>query len=424
MDNLCELIGGGTPSRQNSEYFNGDILWLTPTEIPKDQIIRINDSREKITKLGLKKSSAKIIPTDSVLLTSRASIGYVAIVGTDVTTNQGFASFVCNDTIFNYYLAYWLFGKKNFLESLSTGTTFKEISKAKLRVLKIPLPPFPEQKRIVSKIESIFAHIDAGKEKLENVKVLLKQSRQSVLKERFDKLGKQHDSQKLDELSVKITDGTHFTPKYEEVGIPFISVKDIRNERIYFDNCKYVSKETHENLIKRCHPEFGDLLITKSGTIGRIAIVDTKIPFSLFVSVALIKLMDNIDRNYLKFFLQNFFNHTDISQQIKGAVVKNFHLEDIRQVVIPLPLLSEQKRIVSKLESIFGRIDSTEKSLDAVLSKIDLLKKSVLKCAFEGKLVPQDPNDEPASVLLERIKKEKTQLEQGESVKRRKRDGK
>ena len=78
LDNICELIGGGTPSRQKIEYFNGDIIWLTPTEIPKYKIIRIKDSREKITELGLKKSSAKIIPKNSVLLTSRASIGYVA----------------------------------------------------------------------------------------------------------------------------------------------------------------------------------------------------------------------------------------------------------------------------------------------------------------------------------------------------------
>ena len=95
LNDLCELIGGGTPSRNNSEYFGGNIIWLTPTEIPKNTITRINDSREKITDLGLKKSSARIIPKESVLLTSRASIGYVAIAGDNVTTNQGFASFIC-----------------------------------------------------------------------------------------------------------------------------------------------------------------------------------------------------------------------------------------------------------------------------------------------------------------------------------------
>ncbi len=162
IKNICELIGGGTPSRQKIEYFEGNITWLTPTEISKEKIVRINSSREKITKLGLKKSSAKIIPTNSVLLTSRASIGYVAIAGIGVTTNQGFTSFVCNQTTYNYFLAYWLFGNKDELESQATGTTFKEISKSKIRELIIPLPPLNEQKRIVSKIESILGRIDAN----------------------------------------------------------------------------------------------------------------------------------------------------------------------------------------------------------------------------------------------------------------------
>ena len=161
LNDVCELIGGGTPSRQNLEYFNGNILWLTPTEIPKNKITKIYESRERITKVGLKKSSAKIIPVNSVLLTSRASIGYVAIAGIDVTTNQGFASFVCSEVIHNYFLAYWLFANKDLLKSKATGTTFKEISKSKLRELELKLPTLKEQKRIVSKIESIFGRIDA-----------------------------------------------------------------------------------------------------------------------------------------------------------------------------------------------------------------------------------------------------------------------
>ncbi len=272
-----------------------------------------------------------------------------------------------------------------FLHKLFLDGYYKQIAKNHVNqssinssdlATKIPIiiAPKNEQKRIVSKIESIFAQIDAGKEKLVDVRKLLKQTRQSILKKNFDASSKQYESQKLDNLSIKITDGTHFTPKYEESGIPFISVKNIQNERIYFDNCKYVSQETHEKLIKRCHPEFGDLLITKSGTIGRIAIVDTKVPFSLFVSVALIKLRNNINKNYLKLFFQDFFNHIDISQQIKGVVIKNFHLEDIRQVLIPLPPLNEQKRIVSKIESILGRIDAIENLIILTFCMILMMK--------------------------------------------------
>ena len=132
----------------------------------------------------------------------------------------------------------------------------------------------------------------------------------------------------------------------------------------------------------------------------------------------------NLNSKYIASFLltNQFVNFAN--RNMSGVQHPRIKFEKISKYVIPLPPLAGQKRIASKLESILGGIDSTEKLLDAVLSKIDLLKKSVLKRAFEGKLVPQDPNDESASVLLERIKKEKTKLEQGESVKRRKRNGK
>ena len=186
IDYICKLIGGGTPSRKNLDYFNGDIVWLTPTEISKNSIQKIYDSKEKITKLGLEKSSARVIPINSVLLTTRASIGYVAIAGIDTSTNQGFASFSCNGTMFNYYLAYWLWSKKNFLESEATGTTFKEISKSKLREIQIPLPPLAEQKRIVSKIESIFTRIDVVERYIESTLRLLDLLKSSTLKQAFE----------------------------------------------------------------------------------------------------------------------------------------------------------------------------------------------------------------------------------------------
>jgi type I restriction enzyme S subunit len=98
IEDVClELLGGGTPSRQIPEYFGGDIVWLTPKEVPKSKITILNDSKERITELGLQNSSAKLIPTGS---TSRATIGSVAIAGRDVTTNQGFASLVCSSRIY------------------------------------------------------------------------------------------------------------------------------------------------------------------------------------------------------------------------------------------------------------------------------------------------------------------------------------
>jgi type I restriction enzyme S subunit len=175
IGNVCQVISGGTPSRNVLEYFGGDIAWFTPTEIPKNKIEEVILSEENITELGLKKSSAKVLPKGTVLLTSRATIGMIAIAGTEITTNQGFANFICNDkTLYNWYLAYWLNSKVGLIKSLSSGTTFKEISKTTIRNLDIPLPPLEEQKQIAALFQSIETATEQVDGQEKNLKALQK----------------------------------------------------------------------------------------------------------------------------------------------------------------------------------------------------------------------------------------------------------
>lgn len=196
---------------------------------------------------------------------------------------------------------------------------------------------------------------------------------------------------KLSELCTRISDGVHFKPEYLDEGIPFISVKDIYNDNINFDNCKYISIDTHKELIKRCYPEKDDVLITKSGTIGRMALVPEKPEFSLFVSVALIKnIKQVIDSKFLKFCLENFLNHINVASDIKGGLLKNFHLEDIRQTIIPKILISEQHAIVSKIEELFSELDKGITELKTAQQQLKTYRQSVLKSAFEGKLTNEN----------------------------------
>ncbi|WP_179363093.1 restriction endonuclease subunit S [Nitrosopumilus oxyclinae] len=186
IDDIAELVGGGTPSRKNLEYFGGKITWLTPTEIPRDKITFVNSSKETITELGLKKSSAKIIPKNSVLLTSRATIGNIAISTADVTTNQGFASFVCSKIIDNRYLAYWLFANRKLLQDTAKGTTFKEISKSKIKELFLPLAPLIEQKLITEIVDEEISLIEKNENTIEQSIKLISAFKSSILKQAFE----------------------------------------------------------------------------------------------------------------------------------------------------------------------------------------------------------------------------------------------
>lgn len=167
LGNIAEIVGGGTPSTNNEEYWNGDIVWLTPSEINKKFT---GESKRNISKLGVQKSSAKKLPKGTVLFTSRATIGEVSIAIREVTTNQGFQSFVPFSSIYNEFLYYWLIhNKKQFIERAS-GSTFLEISKSKIQLIKIFIPCLEEQTKIANFLSSIDQKIEVVAKQIEQAK--------------------------------------------------------------------------------------------------------------------------------------------------------------------------------------------------------------------------------------------------------------
>lgn len=226
---------------------------------------------------------------------------------------------------------------------------------------------------------------------------------------------------RLENISHKITDGAHKTPTYVKEGVPFISVKDIRNNEIFFDDTKFITLEEHQELYKRCNPEKGDVLVTKSGTIGRTAIVKDDFEFSLFVSVALIKNIKNVvQSNFLSYAMQDFINKIDISRDIKGGVIKNYHISDMKKQLVPLPPLEEQKRIVEKLDSLFEKIQKIKEIIEEVKEKTTSRREAILFKAFSGELTEKwrgENHTENARELLVKINDEKLKLWEDECKK-------
>lgn len=160
---------------------------------------------------------------------------------------------------------------------------------------------------------------------------------------------------RLGEVTKKLTDGTHHTPKYTESGVHFLSVKDMSGGYLDFSNTRFISKEEHDVLFKRCNPEKGDLLLTKVGTTGIPVIVDTDKEFSLFVSVALIKFnSDCINSKFLVHLINSPLVQIQCTNSTKGVGNKNWVMRDIANTIIALPPLAEQERIVAKVEEVLG----------------------------------------------------------------------
>ena len=222
----------------------------------------------------------------------------------------------------------------------------------------------------------------------------------------------------LDQIMKKIVDGTHHTPTYIENGVPFLSVKDIRDENIYFDNCKYISPSEHEVLCQRCKPEPGDILVTKSGTIGRCAVIETNRSFSLFVSVALLKpATQEVLPEYISIAFQAWLQTINVQNDVTGSAIKNFHIIDFRKLALPIPPIAEQKEIIQQVRNLLNAGNKSKHQIQLMQDALSELDRSILAKAFRGELVEQEPNDEPASVLLDRIRAEREQQTQGKAKK-------
>ena len=296
------------------------------------------------------------------------------------------------------------------------GTTRLKLTQASMNTIPIPLPPLPEQQRIVARIESLFAKLDEAKEKAQAVVDSFEENKQAVLyqvlfgnltenwrkKRKIDK-GQTWAIQTLQSVCLtKITDGTHKTPTYcGEEGVPFISAKDVTSGVICWDNIKYITPELHKELYERLAPQIDDVLLAKNGTTGVAAIVDVDKVFDLYVTLAVLRPDKSI---ILPRYLLNVVNSpickNQFDEHLTGIGVPNLHLRDIKEVEIPVPSLDEQKEIVRILDNILDKQQQAKSAAEQVLDQIDTMKKAILARAFRGELGTNDPAEESAVEMV------------------------
>ncbi|WP_019458579.1 restriction endonuclease subunit S [Acinetobacter sp. GG2] len=429
IGDIAEIVAGGTPAASNPENFKEagtGIAWLTPADLSGYSEKYISFGARDLSQQGYDASSAKILPKGSLLFSSRAPIGYVAIAKNEISTNQGFKNFVFPDGVDSEYAYYYLKSIKDVAESMGSGTTFKEISGSTTKMLPFLLPPLAEQKVIVEKLDVLLAQVEIVKARLERIPDILQTFRQAILATAVSgRLTSAISAEAIAEDTVKfeniLKDKKHLSygvlkpGSFDPNGVPMLRVMDIGEWGKYNDTEVFkISKELSKEF-KRTIVEPGDIVLSVMATIGRPAVIPPNLSgANVNRALAVIKLKSDIIPEYILLqLLSPNFQSAFVDKQI-GSAQKRINLSDLRQFDIWLPTVNTQTEIVRRVKELFTFADSIEKKSNAALMRVNKLTQSILAKAFRGELTVDwraaNPElisgDNSAEALLENIKAE------------------
>ncbi|VEN75239.1 conserved hypothetical protein [Candidatus Desulfarcum epimagneticum] len=342
---------GGTPSSKNSEYWGGDINWATLADLPANNVItNISKTQRTITELGLKKSSAKLLPPKTVLVSSRATIGRIGIAKVPLATNQGFKNIVIKNfhKADENYVAMILTKLVPRMDLMASGGTYKEISKTSFSNLEIPLPPVEIQKEIVTELDSYQKVIDGARQVAETWRPRIKIDPDWPLVRLEDV---------VEVISGQSPQGKYYNEKGQ--GIPFYQGKTEFTEKIIGSPKKWTTQTT-----KIAFPN--DILMSVRAPVGPVNFTMRKICIGR--GLAAIRCDTNkIVPDYLFFVLKE--KESEI-QGNKGATFASINRKDIQQIQIPIPSLKIQKKIVPEIEKEQKMVESCKKLIGIHEQKI------------------------------------------------------
>ena len=383
LGDVCTVVSGSTPKSTVPEYWDGDIKWITPAELSNDTYI-INDSERHITALGVAKTGLKSFPAGTVILSSRAPIGKTAIAGCEMFCNQGFKNLICSEKIDSKYLYYFLSGKTDYLNSLGRGATFKEISKAIVENIEIPLPEVEEQKRIAARFERLLRLIQLQKAELEELDKLVK----SRFIELFGDPVRNSMGLPTEPMTTvcAIIDGDRGKnyPKQDEFSDTgyclFLNAKNVTATGFSFENRMFITKEK-DNALHNGKLERGDVVLTTRGTLGNLAFYDDSVPFEnvrINSGMVILRMKKSVMTEV--FFMEQFKLQL---QSIKGKIASGS-----AQPQLPISTMSKIRILLAPMalqEQFAAFVEQTDKSKLAVqkgLQELEILKKSLMQQYF------------------------------------------
>lgn len=450
MGDVASVVGGGTPRSTDADNFADDgHPWITPADLSDFDGVWIRRGRRGLSDQGLANCSARLVPRGTVLLSSRAPIGYVAVAANELCTNQGFKSFILAEGLAPEFVFYWLCFTRDEIERMGSGSTFMEVSGAKCREIPIAFAPLPEQKRIVAKVEALLERVNAARARLARLPAILKRFRQSVLAaacsgqltaewregtaspatgaELLRQMAQERQAAQLDSRRSRQRDGDEedssgAAPVTWEVpdtwewaaisdllhyersaaygvlqpgadlpkGVPFVRVCDLANGTVDTSQIKRIAPEI-DRQYPRTRLQGDEVLVSLVGTIGRIAVAPKAVAgANVARAIGMLPLCPHVLPQYLRFALENPAKNTELVDLAREVARKTLNLGLLKAVTVPLPPRAEQREIVRRVEALFALADGIEAHVRAATVRAERMPQAILGRAFRGELVPTE----------------------------------
>ena len=384
LGDICSVVSGSTPKSNITEYWDGDVKWITPAELTDDSYI-ILDSVRHITELGVSKTGLKSFPEGTVILSSRAPIGKTAIAGCEMYCNQGFKNLICSARVNNRYLYWFLTCNTDYLNSLGRGATFKEISKSIVEDIEIPLPPLNEQFEVADKFEKISSLISLRKQQLAKLDELIK----ARFVELFGDLASpdcKWNSEKLVDACANPDDikcgpfGTQLSKdEYVNEGVAVWEIPQI-NSLFSTAPTHYLTEEKARQL-EAYSIKPGDIAMSRKGNVGKCAVFPLNFESGVIHSDVLRIRVDS-DRVLPLFMMHQLHYSGAVQHQIElvssGAIMAGINVTKLKQIFVHIPPMELQNKFVSFVE----QTDKSKLAIQQSLDKLETLKKSLMQKYF------------------------------------------
>ncbi|MHB9285958.1 restriction endonuclease subunit S [Halobacteriales archaeon Cl-PHB] len=411
LKEVGEIAGRTAPEKDDSECWDGEIPWATPSEITSLTGPTISDTEEHLTDDALEKVSSNLLPPASVLLTTRATIGECAVNTVEMTTNQGFKNLIPGDRLGTWYAYYRLENEGDYLASLSKGSTFPEVGKDTVKNFVVPVPPLEEQRKIASILYNVDQAIQKTEEIIDKWEKVKSGLLQDIFRYGIDSNGqlRSHEDDSCQKTKYGLVpEGWEITPlknivpdnasitygivkpgEHHSGGVPVVKVENITDGNVQTNDLLHTDPDIHEKY-DRAELKEGDLLFTIRGTVGRMAFVPESLEGgNLTQDTARIR-VNGANPRFVRYYLETSTPNNYFERHTKGQAVQGINLEDLQEVPVHLPSREEQERIVEILDTHTDLIQGEREYRD----QLQRLKQGIMQDLLSGTVRTTDTNIE------------------------------